>query len=164
VDLIIVADKVKGGRWEYAEEILKTIPSLGYRFASASLILYHEWSTPLVEPTPSLSAPAEAYSQVTPLPGRPEPSLGLREAYHMILDYWGDLARPKVLLLWSAAARPRIRLELGLRLLESVGVGVDVVVLRPSLPGWARYVGVPERHYTYRSTSSPLRLLMRVAG
>ena len=161
-DLIIVADKPKGGRLEEVLEVLKNLPSLGFKVSSTSLILYHEWSLPLLDPTPDLSAPARAYEKVQPLPGRPEPVLGLREAYYTLLDYDGELVNPRVLLLWSAVARPRIRLDVGLNLLESLGVKVSLVVMRPSLPGWARYVGVPERYYTYRSTTSPLKLLHKV--
>ena len=161
-DLIIVADKPKGGRLEDALEVLKTLPTVGFKVSSIALILYHEWSLPLLDPTPDLSAPARVYEKVQPLPGRPEPVLGLREAYYTLLDYQSEFVNPRVLLLWSAVARPRIKLDLGFNLLETLGVKVSLVVMRPSLPGWARYVGVPERHYTYRSTTSPLKLLHKI--
>lgn len=164
VDVIVVADKVKGGNWEGALEIMKNLSSIGYRISSASLVLYHEWSLPLLDPTPDPAAPASVYSEVEPMPGRPEPCLGLREAYSLVADYGRELGEPRVLLLWSAAARPKLRLDLCLKLLESMRVPVGLVVLRPSLPGWARYVGVPERYYTLRSTTSRLKLVSKALG
>ena len=156
----MAADKARGGNWVYAEEVLKTL-SAHQQVETTTLILYHEWALPLVE-MDSPQAAAEAYRRVEPLQGRPEPALAFREAFHVAQDY-GEEAEPlAALILWSAAARPRIRLEPHTAALDNSGVPWSLVILRPSPPGWARYVGLPERFYTYRSTTSPQRLLTRL--
>ncbi len=108
------------------------------------MVFYHEWSTPLLDPTPRPQGALASFEEIPSLPGRPEPVLGAAEAFHMASEYRDVLYRPLVLILWTAAARPKTPLSIAFNLLRSAGLESVLAVSKAKLPGWAGQVGVEE--------------------
>ncbi|GBF09813.1 hypothetical protein apy_15380, partial [Aeropyrum pernix] len=108
------------------------------------VVFYHEWSTPLLDPTPRARGALASFQEIPSLPGRPEPVLGVAEAFHMAEDYRAALYNPLVLILWTAVARPRTPLTMGFNLLRGAGLEYVLAVSKAKLPGWAGQVGVEE--------------------
>ncbi len=127
------------------------------------VVFYHEWASPLLDPTPMAAAALESYAAIPRMLGRPEPVLGIAEAWEMVEDYSGVLENPVVILAWTAVARPRTPLDVGLSFLRRAGIEHHVLVSKGSLPGWARHAGVDEAQVTlYRPQTNPARLLARL--
>ena len=143
--MVVAADKSKGADIEASLAVIRSLERRcrpdGCRLG---LVAYASRPLPLVD----LGAGASIYSSYSEAPilqGRPEPALALIEAYEMLVDLGERTGDKLVILLWSMAARPRVRMDEVVGFLERAGVGVRIVALRPSLPGWySSYSRIPE--------------------
>ncbi|MEN2999880.1 MAG: hypothetical protein ABDH61_04830 [Acidilobaceae archaeon] len=158
--LVLAVEKTREIDTALAEEFLRIAAALrrpeGYKVA---LVVYGEGAVPLLDPTDRWELLPEAFDQA-PLLGKSADLLeALREVREMAEleeEPWGAL------ILWSAAVRPRFKVELALRFLQRMGVAYKVLVLRPSLPGWARYHGELAEAVTYRNNMNMEKLYLKL--
>ncbi|MCS7107226.1 MAG: hypothetical protein NZ902_03880 [Acidilobaceae archaeon] len=159
--LVLAAEKTKEIDPVLVTEFLKAAAALrkpeGYR---VSLVVYGERALPLIDPTDRWDLLPEAFDQV-PFLGKSADLLeALREVREMVEleeEPWGTL------ILWSAAVRPRFKVELAFRFLQRMGVAYKLLVLRPSLPGWIKYHGELAGAVTYRNNMNVEKLYLKLA-
>lgn len=127
-------------------------------------MFYHEWAAPLLDPAPGGRGALDSYLSLPKLQGRPEPILGIAEAWDMIEDFRDSMENPKVVIIWTAVAKPRTPVNVGLNLLEKSGIDYTLMVSKSSLPGWARHAGIGEdKVLLYRPHTNVSKLVSRIA-
>jgi hypothetical protein len=138
MDVVVVAEKSKGVNIRLAYSIIEEIEKEA-RIADSrlGLVVFSRRPLPLVDLAGSHASVSEAYNTCPILEGRPEPLVGLLEAYEMIEDYRPVLpSKGSIALLWSAAVRPRAPLREAVEAMENHGVSVKIILLKPSPPKW----------------------------
>lgn len=140
MDVVVAAEKSRGVNVRLAHSIIEEIEKEARLAGSRlGLVVYSRRPLPLVDLAGSSSSSgiSEAYNYCPILDGRPEPLTGIMEAYEMIQDYKPTLPiTSTIVLLWSAAARPRVPLKEALEAMENHGIPVKIIVLKPSPPKW----------------------------
>ncbi|MCX8195507.1 MAG: hypothetical protein N3F67_00250 [Acidilobaceae archaeon] len=159
--LVIAAEKTREVDVALVREFLRAASSfrrpLGHK---VSLIVFGERAVPILDPTESWELLPEAYD-VVPLLGKSADLLAAVEEAWEVAELEEE---PRAaLFLWSAAVRPKHKVELALRFLERGGMAYRVVALRPSMPGWAKYHEELAKAVTYRNNMSVEKLYIRLA-
>ncbi len=168
---VLVVEKGKSTNTEVALRILDEVDNISSREGYIlGLVVFGGSGIPIVDILRSGNLKiGEAYSESPIIPGRPEPGLGLKEAYYMISDskeHRGNPGDYRIILLWSMQVRPKTPLDLYLTLMDNMDVDVRIIALRPSIPKWFHtYSNYPEaRIYKVRKNTNIARLASEVLG
>ncbi|MCE4612750.1 MAG: hypothetical protein F7C07_02820 [Desulfurococcales archaeon] len=137
MDIIVVAEKSRGVNLRLSQSIIEEVKhesdAIGARLG---LVVYSRRPLPLVD-LPGSNHIDDEYDSCPILDGRPEPVLGILEAYEMLQDYKPVLPTTNaIILLWSATVRPRIPFKGVFKALHNHGIAAKVIILRPSAPKW----------------------------
>lgn len=140
--------------------ILEAAVTLGEpRGFKAALVAYGVRALPIVEPTSNWAVIQRAYDELPLLGKSPNLAEALKETLELVRDTEPPLEPAQTIVVWSAAVRPGREADLLVKALESIGVKVDIVVTRPSPPGWIKYNPVvAEKIVTVRSNTNLTRL------
>ena len=105
----------------------------------AALIAYGVTALPLVDPTTRWEILPIAYQETPVLGKSPNIARALREVIELVETIENPWEPVQVIVVWSAAVRPGKEADITLRCLEALGAKVDIVMTRPSPPGWIKY-------------------------
>ncbi|MEB3779591.1 MAG: hypothetical protein GSR85_05095 [Desulfurococcales archaeon] len=169
---LVVVEKSKSTNTEAALRIMDEADSIAEREGLIlGLVVFGGRGIPLVDISNNKTLKiGEAYSESPIIPGRPEPGLGLKEAYYMIMDSTegvnSSIKDYKVILVWSMASRPKTPIDLFISLLDNMDIEVKIVALRPSIPKWFHsYSSYPEnRIFKVRKNTNIARLASELLG
>ncbi len=105
----------------------------------AALVAYGVTALPLVDPTTRWELLPIAYQETPTLGKSPNIARALREVIELVETLETPLEPVQVVVVWSAAVRPGKEADITLKCLEALGAKVDIVMTRPSPPGWIKY-------------------------
>ena len=104
-----------------------------------ALVAYGVTALPLVDPTTRWEILPVAYQEVPVLGKSPNIARALREVIELVEATETPWEPVQVIVVWSAAVRPGKEADIALKCLEALGAKVDIVMTRPSPPGWIKY-------------------------
>jgi hypothetical protein len=105
----------------------------------AALVAYGVTALPLVDPTTRWEILPIAYQETPVLGKSPNIARALREVIELVESIENPWEPVQVIVVWSAAVRPGKEADIALKCLEALGAKVDIVMTRPSPPGWIKY-------------------------
>ena len=129
----------------------------------AALIAYGVTALPLVDPTTRWEILPIAYQETPVLGKSPNIARALREVIELVEATETPREPVQVIVVWSAAVRPGKEADIALKCLEALGVKVDIVMTRPSPPGWMKYnPAIAERITPVRANTNIEKLYERL--
>ncbi len=162
--LVFAVEKTREVNESVAREILEVAARKreprGFKVA---LVAYGTTALPLVDPTYEWSLLPRAYQELPTLGKSPHIARALKEVLEIAESSENPLDYMHVVVVWSAAVRPGREADMILRCLEILGAKVDIVITRPSPPGWIKYNPVvAERITPIRANTNIERLYERL--
>ena len=138
--LVFTVEKTKEVNEAVAREILEVAARrMEPRGFKAALIAYGTTALPLVDPTYRWDLLPKAYQELPTLGKSPNIAKALREVIELVGSTENPVKQLQVIVVWSAAVRPGREADITEKFLETLGAKVDIVVTRPSPPGWIKY-------------------------
>jgi len=141
--LVFTVEKTKEVNEVIARELLEVAArERRPRGFKAALVAYGVTALPLVDPTTRWELLPIAYQETPVLGKNPNIARALREVIELVETIETPLAPVQVVqvvVVWSAAVRPGKEADITLKCLEALGAKVDIVMTRPSPPGWIKY-------------------------
>ncbi len=138
--LVFTVEKTREVNEIVAREILEVAARRreprGFKVA---LIAYGITALPLVDPTNHWELLPRAYEELPILGKSPYITRALKEVIELIVSTENPIEYTQVIIVWSAAVRPGKEADITLKCLEALGAKIDIVITRPSPPGWIKY-------------------------
>jgi len=129
----------------------------------AALVAYGVTALPLVDPTTRWEILPIAYQETPVLGKSPNIARALREVIELVETLETPQEPVQVIVVWSAAVRPGKEADIALKCLEALGAKVDIVMTRPSPPGWIKYnPAIAERITPVRANTNIEKLYERL--